>query len=83
MAATTPVDWRDPLCLSAQLSDAQRQVQRTAHDYCQQRLMPRILEANHHERFDPSIMTEMGALGLLGATLDGHGAAGSITSAMG
>lgn len=76
MAATTPVDWRDPLCLSAQLSDAQRQVQRTAHDYCQQRLMPRILEANRHERFDPSIMTEMGALGLLGATLDGHGAAG-------
>ena len=76
MAATTPVDWRDPLCLSAQLSDEQRQVQRTAHDYCQQRLMPRILEANRHERFDPSIMTEMGALGLLGATLDGYGAAG-------
>ena len=33
MAATTPVDWRDPLCLSAQLSDAQRQVQRTAHEF--------------------------------------------------
>ena len=31
--------------------------------------MPRILEANRHERFDREIMNELGELGLLGSTL--------------
>ena len=31
--------------------------------------MPRILMANRHERFDPEIITEMGAVGLLGPTI--------------
>lgn len=29
----------------------------------------RILEANRHEKFDRAILTEMGELGLLGATI--------------
>jgi glutaryl-CoA dehydrogenase len=41
----------------------------TAHDYCQQKLLPRVLEANRHEHFDREIMNELGQLGLLGATL--------------
>jgi glutaryl-CoA dehydrogenase len=48
-----------------------------ARAYCQERLMPRILEANRHETFDRAIMTEMGALGLLGATIpEAYGGAG-------
>ena len=31
--------------------------------------MPRVLEANRHEKFHREIMNEMGALGLLGSTL--------------
>ncbi len=39
--------------------------------------MPRILEANRHETFHREIMTEMGALGLLGATIpEEYGGAG-------
>jgi glutaryl-CoA dehydrogenase len=39
--------------------------------------MPRVLEANRHEHFDPEIMREMGALGFLGATLpEDYGCAG-------
>ena len=52
-------------------------VRDTARDYAQDKLMPRILEANRHEIFHREIMTEMGALGLLGSTIDGYGCAGT------
>ena len=44
--------------------------------YAQESLMPRIVEANRHEKFDPMITQEMGELGLLGATIHGYGCAG-------
>ncbi|AEP09315.1 acyl-CoA dehydrogenase [Micavibrio aeruginosavorus] len=68
--------WEDPLLLDELLSDDERMIRDTAHDYCQNKLMPRVLEANRHEKFDPAIMREMGELGLLGAMLDGYGCAG-------
>ena len=61
--------WDDPFALEAQLSVEERMVRDSARDYAQGKLMPRILEANRHERFDPAILTEMGALGFLGATI--------------
>ncbi|HXV23013.1 MAG TPA: acyl-CoA dehydrogenase [Alphaproteobacteria bacterium] len=69
-------DWEDPLLLEDQLSEEERMLRDAARAYCQERLMPRILEANRHERFDRAIMTEMGALGLLGPTIEGYGCAG-------
>lgn len=69
--------WDDPLLFEEQLTEDERNVRDAARAYCQDRLMPRILEANRHEIFDRSIMTEMGALGLLGATLpETYGGAG-------
>jgi len=71
-------DWADPLLLAEQLSEEERLVADAAREYCQGRLMPRILEANRHERFDRAILTEMGALGLLGATIpEDYGGAGA------
>ncbi|MES9971787.1 MAG: acyl-CoA dehydrogenase [Candidatus Thiodiazotropha sp.] len=61
--------WEDPFLLEAQLTDEERMVRDSARDYCQGRLMPRVLKANRHEHFDPEIMGELGELGLLGATL--------------
>jgi glutaryl-CoA dehydrogenase len=61
--------WEDPLFLSEQLTEEERLMQDAAHAYCQDKLMPRILEANRHERFDREIMNELGEMGLLGATL--------------
>jgi len=66
----------DPFLLEDQLTEEERMVRQTAHDYCQDKLMPRILEANRHEKMDTSIFREMGELGLLGATIDGYGCAG-------
>ena len=41
----------------------------TARNYCQDKLLPRVIEANRHETFDRNIMNEMGELGLLGSTI--------------
>jgi glutaryl-CoA dehydrogenase len=71
-----PFKWDDALLLEDQLSEDERAIRDTARDYCQDKLFPRILEAHRHEKFDRSIMTEMGALGFLGPTLDSHGCAG-------
>ncbi len=68
--------WDDALLLEEQLSEDERAIRDAARDYCQEQLMPRVLLANRHETFDREIMTEMGEMGFLGATLDSHGCAG-------
>jgi glutaryl-CoA dehydrogenase len=68
--------WDDPFRLDEQLTEDERLIQATARDYAQNRLMPRILEANRHELVDRTIFDEMGELGLLGATIEGYGCAG-------
>jgi len=68
--------WDDPLLLEDQLSEDERLIRDTARQYCQDKLMPRILEANRHERFDREIINEMGELGLLGPTIEGYGCSG-------
>jgi glutaryl-CoA dehydrogenase len=72
----TKFRWEDPLHFDAQLSDDERAVRDAAQAYCQDRLQPRVLMAARHETFDREIMNEMGALGLLGSTIDGYGCAG-------
>ena len=61
--------WDDPLLLEEQLSTDERMVRDTARNYAQDKLMPRVVSANREERFDREIMNELGALGMLGATL--------------
>ena len=69
--------WEDPLQLESALTEEERMVRDTAQAYAQEKLMPRILEANRHERFDREIMNELGELGLLGSTLpEKYGCAG-------
>ncbi|MCW5773557.1 MAG: acyl-CoA dehydrogenase [Rhodospirillaceae bacterium] len=64
-----PFQWEDPFLLDDQLTEEERMVRDAARAYCQEKLMPRVLEANRHEKFDRAIMNEFGALGLLGSTL--------------
>jgi glutaryl-CoA dehydrogenase len=70
-------EWSDPFLLEDQLTEEERMIRDAARSYCQERLMPRILEANRHERFDREIMNEMGELGFLGSTIEGYGCAGA------
>lgn len=70
-------DWKDPLLLETQLTEDERMILDAAHDYCQSKLMTRVLEANRHEVFHREIMTEMGELGFLGPTIpEQYGGAG-------
>jgi glutaryl-CoA dehydrogenase len=66
---TSPFVWDDPLLLEEQFTEDERMIRDTAHQFSQERLMSRILEANRHEHFDREIMNEMGEVGMLGATL--------------
>ena len=68
--------WHDPFLLDQQLDESERMIQESVRRYAQESLMPRIVEANRHEKFDPMITQEMGELGLLGATIHGYGCAG-------
>jgi len=68
--------WDDPLLLDDQLAEDERMVRDSARAYAQERLMPRILEANRHELFEREVFTEMGSLGFLGPTIEGYGCAG-------
>lgn len=69
-------NWEDPMLLDTQLTEEERMVRDTARDYCQDKLLPRVTQANRHEIFDREIMNEMGELGLLGSTIEGYGCAG-------
>ena len=68
---------QDILLLDEQLTDEELSIQKSARDYCQKELMPRILDANRNEIFNKSIYKEMGQLGFLGAPIDGYGCAGT------
>ncbi|MBL8046916.1 MAG: acyl-CoA dehydrogenase family protein, partial [Anaerolineales bacterium] len=69
MANSPKFQWDDAFLLNEQLTDEERMVRDAARTYCQEKLQPRVLEANRHEHFDREIMNEMGQLGFLGSTL--------------
>lgn len=68
--------WKDPLRLESQLLEEENLIVNQVGQYCQAKLMPRVLEANRHEKFDRNIFTEMGQMGMLGSTIDGYGCPG-------
>jgi len=77
VASKNTYQWDDAFRFNEQLAEDERLVRDTARDYAQDKLMPRILDANRNEHFDIEIMNEMGELGLLGSTLpEEYGCAG-------
>ena len=66
-------DWTDPLSLEASLREEERLVRDSARGFAQTRLMPLVRDMYRHESFDPGLLREMGALGLLGSTLEEFG----------
>ena len=66
----------DTLLFNEQLSDEELIIQKSAMDYCQKELQPRIIDANREEKFDRGIYKEMAEMGFLGAPIEGYGCAG-------
>ncbi|EXJ96151.1 glutaryl-CoA dehydrogenase [Capronia coronata CBS 617.96] len=83
-ASTRPqFNWEDPLGAQSLLTEEEVGIQDTARAYCQERLLPRVLNAYRTESYDREILREMGELGLLGATIKGYGCAGVSSVASG
>src|SRR3972149_6672220 len=61
--------WDDPLLLEDQLTQDERMIRDAARNYCQGKLVPRVLDAFRNETTDPKIFREMGEIGLLGTTI--------------
>ncbi len=70
------ITWQDPFLLEQQLTDEQRLVRDSAAQYAQDKLKPRVQQAFRAEETDPAIFKEMGAMGLLGSTIQGYGCPG-------
>jgi len=66
-------DWADPLLLEASLREEERQIADTARGFAQSRLMPLVRDMHRGETFDPALLGEMGALGLLGSVIPEFG----------
>jgi len=69
-------DYKDALNLECRLTEEEIMVRDVFHDYCQEKLMPRVTLANRNEVFHREIMSEMGDLGVLGPTIQGYGCPG-------
>ena len=59
-------DWNQPIPLS--LTPEERQLQATARAFCEGELLPRIVQANRHEKTMDNLQ-ELGSMGFLGCTL--------------
>ncbi|PVU95235.1 hypothetical protein BB561_001935 [Smittium simulii] len=70
-------NWEDPLDLASQLTEEEQIVQNAVKSFCQEKLMPRVLENFRNETFDKKMFEEMGEVGMLGSTIDGYGCAGT------
>ena len=76
--------WDDPLLIDADLGEDERMIQASARAFAEDRLRPRIDRAYLDETTDPEIFAEMGAVGLLGATIpEEHGGIGASYVAYG
>lgn len=69
-------NWEDPLLFEDMLTEDERMVMHQARQFCQEKLMPRVLHGFRDEKFDRKIMNEMGEMGFLGSTIEGYGCAG-------
>ncbi|KAH8819744.1 acyl-CoA dehydrogenase/oxidase [Xylogone sp. PMI_703] len=82
-STTQQFDWEDPLGAKNMFTEDELAIAETAEAYCQERMLPRVLQAYRDENYDKKILEEMGELGLLGATIKGYDCAGVSSVASG
>ena len=69
--------WDDILMLEDQLTTDEKIVQSSVRSFCDDKLMPRIINDNRNEHFSREILNEMGEQGILGSYINGFGCAGA------
>lgn len=78
-----PFNFKDALNIESLLTEEEIIMRDAVRNYCQEKLMPRVLLANRNEVFHREILNEMGDMGMLGATLEGYGCSGVSSVAYG
>lgn len=78
--STATFDHKDAFNLESRLTDEEKMIRDNVRSYCQEKLLPRVLEANRNESFDKNIMKEFGSLGVLGSAISGYGCPGAVSS---
>ncbi|KAM8793907.1 adhesion G protein-coupled receptor L1-like [Eudromia elegans] len=78
-----PFSWQDPLRLEELLAPEERLLRDTLRGYCRERLQPRVVRDARDQVFCREILTELGEMGVLGATIKGYGCAGASSVAYG
>lgn len=68
--------YTDPFLLEKQLTDDEKSIKEVAYNFSKEILLPNVVSSFRYEKFDKNIMKEMGSIGLLGPTINGHGCAG-------
>ena len=76
-------DWKDPLYLNNLLTDQEKLIHKKAKDFCEENLMPSVIENNEKCFFDKKIYPSLGANGFLGNTIKGYGSANVSSVAYG
>lgn len=62
-------NWEDPFLLEHELTEEERLIRDSAHNFAQDRLQTKVISAYREEQTDPDIFREMGEHGLLGVTV--------------
>jgi len=65
--------WKDPLYLEELLTEEEKSLRIKIRDYCQNKLLPKVIECNNKSFFDKTFYPDLGSLGFLGNTIKGDG----------
>jgi glutaryl-CoA dehydrogenase len=76
MRANDPLSLDQLMAIEPLLSEEERMIRDTVRRFVKERYLPRAAELFEEEKFPTDLIPEIGAMGLLGATLTGYGCAG-------
>ncbi len=65
--------WLDPLYLDELLSEEEKSIRKSTHDYCNKYLLPIVIKDDRNHHFDKNIYKDFGSMGFLGSTIEGYG----------
>ena len=65
--------WLDPLYLDDLLSEEEKSIRKSTHDYCDKYLLPKVIKDNRKHYFDKNIYKDFGSMGFLGSTIEDYG----------
>ncbi len=70
-------NWFDPFYIQSNLTEEEAKIQKNVREFCDNELRKSVILKNRKHEFDMELYPKLGALGVLGQTLNSHGGAGT------